>query len=96
MKKVREYFNELPEQYADIAILNADDDVLESECDSLISALMSGFIWDCAKYPENNSDNGLFWSTVLDAVISKTEFPEIPKYEMEEQLKKGNINGSIK
>lgn len=70
MKKIREWFQELPDGIRELALRNQVNDGDE---ESLDGALYSGFVWG------NTPEGGDFWVEVRIAAQGNREYPEIPE-----------------
>lgn len=73
-KTIREWFNELPKPYKEMAIKNLPVNESPVKVTSLREAIVEGFDWDDS--PQGND----FWNKVDDYLIgSKDKLPSIPK-----------------
>lgn len=60
MKKVKDWYNDLPNDIREKALANTSKDMLETVDDSLVEALSGGFTWSST---EEGHD---YWESIVD------------------------------
>jgi hypothetical protein len=72
MKTIREWFNELPDGYKELALKNCRTTMLDTVQKDMISALARGFVWV-------KSDEGYeFWQEVYEHYFLQSPLPPLP------------------
>lgn len=73
MKTVKEWLEELPEGYRELALANAKENCLSNECEDICEALYISFIWRASSEGYN------FWNNVYTHFPNGSELPKLPE-----------------